>query len=558
MFKRFSKLVCILVLGISFSINAYADDSSNIANIATNTANTAARLNTIMQNYLADIKSDVQAIETNVGNIKTAVANTITSTLNTISTNINSIKGYVDGIEGYIDGIEGKLDNLYTRLGTINTNIANIGTNTDTIISNQNSSNSSITNIYNLLNTYSNGMLNEIRSSNLILKDQISVRRNSQTQDTITVSGNTTLGSVTYNLAGNYAYTYTYSNKQLTNTSELRYFNFNGLLIQRIQELKGIMYSGYNGVYDYIGTFATQVYTDLGYIGDELHLLYGLLNNFKTDNHNDIISFYTRNHNDIEAFSNRNHNDQVNILNYLNTYVQELLYRIYFNVGHNVVETTSTTVRTYNGTDYNFNLQSVNLNGGLYYFNLRGILSYYFNSINTHLTYVYTSYTDSESDRYMVTLLNNLPVLIRKYEFHTFNYNSSSKQINYENTYMYASFCGMLYWNLRNYLFTGLRAYFNYLNDNSVANNISNSVNTLSNNLTSYQTAEQQLQNRVQSSISSFIPDLSLLGGFVALSWVSSYLQQVYISLGSYGTVIMIGLLLAVCMQFIGYFRYKY
>lgn len=105
---------------------------------------------------------------------------------------------------------------------------------------------------------------------------------------------------------------------------------------------------------------------------------------------------------------------------------------------------------------------------------------------------------------------------------------------------------GMLYFFIKNYF------------DNGLASNISNSVSSLNNNLIAYQNAEQNLQNKVTSSIQSFIPDLSLLGGFVAISWVSNYLQQCYISLGSFGTVIMIGLLLGVCMQFIGYFRYKY
>lgn len=97
-----------------------------------------------------------------------------------------------------------------------------------------------------------------------------------------------------------------------------------------------------------------------------------------------------------------------------------------------------------------------------------------------------------------------------------------------------------------------------YLGHITIGDDIKTEVKSLSDNLTSYQNAEQGIQNRISSSIQSFVPDITLLSGFVAISWVSNYLQQVYVALGSYGTVIMIGLLLGVCMQFIGYFRYKY
>lgn len=42
-----------------------------------------------------------------------------------------------------------------------------------------------------------------------------------------------------------------------------------------------------------------------------------------------------------------------------------------------------------------------------------------------------------------------------------------------------------------------------------------------------------------------------------AVRWCSSYLQKVYVALGAYGYVITVALLLGLCMQFIGYFKYK-
>lgn len=501
MFKRLSKIICVLILGVSFSITTYADDSSNIANIATNTANTAARLNTIINNYLADIKSDVAAIDTNIGNIKTAVANTLTTAVNGINTRLDSIKGYVDGIEGYIDGLEGKLDNIYSRQATINTNIANIGTNTDTIISSLSGQSTSLDNTYNLLNTYTNGYLRDIRSEMLKISDNIVFNRSSASADTITLSNNATLGSVSYTLKPVTQYTFSVTNNVLTPTATYSYGNFHNHIMVSYGNVLGLTISGFNYLHD-------RLFTDLGYIGSELHLTYGLIDNFKDANHTDIIAFKDANHTDLLGFWASNHTDITTFKSAFDSWVTlwkapaKLIYILKDVLSVRRIEENPTTVTltTFDG--------------------------------NT--TYALWSY----NQKYMA-------------------YNSNSHQFQIGEQLRYVNFPGMLHmalWGINE----SLTALGNYHNDNSVANSISNSVTTLSNNLTSYQAAEQQLQNRVSSSISSFVPDLSLFGGFVALSWVSNYLQQVYISLGTYGTVIMIGLLLAVCMQFIGYFRYKY
>lgn len=97
-----------------------------------------------------------------------------------------------------------------------------------------------------------------------------------------------------------------------------------------------------------------------------------------------------------------------------------------------------------------------------------------------------------------------------------------------------------------------------YLGHITIGENIKTEVQSLSNNLTSWQTAEQNIQNQVQSYITNFAPDVTRWSAFVAMNWVSSYLSQVLLALGTYGQVIMIGLFLGVCMQFIGYFRYKF
>lgn len=69
--------------------------------------------------------------------------------------------------------------------------------------------------------------------------------------------------------------------------------------------------------------------------------------------------------------------------------------------------------------------------------------------------------------------------------------------------------------------------------------------------------AEESIMQSINSGISSFNPDVNQFGAFRALGWCSNYLQLVFLRLGTYGTVLLIGLLLGVCMQFVGYFRYK-
>lgn len=94
-------------------------------------------------------------------------------------------------------------------------------------------------------------------------------------------------------------------------------------------------------------------------------------------------------------------------------------------------------------------------------------------------------------------------------------------------------------------------------NDNTPLGNLQDSVDDIKDQLVNVENQEQSIITSIRSGIDDFAPDLSQIGSFKALSWCSNYLQQIYVNLGVYGTVILIGLLLGVCMQFIGYFRYK-
>lgn len=94
-------------------------------------------------------------------------------------------------------------------------------------------------------------------------------------------------------------------------------------------------------------------------------------------------------------------------------------------------------------------------------------------------------------------------------------------------------------------------------NDNTPLGNLQDSVDDIKDQLVNVENQEQSIITSIRTGIDNFAPDLTQIGSFKALSWCSNYLQQIYVALGSYGTVILIGLLLGVCMQFIGYFRYK-
>lgn len=87
--------------------------------------------------------------------------------------------------------------------------------------------------------------------------------------------------------------------------------------------------------------------------------------------------------------------------------------------------------------------------------------------------------------------------------------------------------------------------------------NLQDQVDDIADTLAEAESKENAVISSISSSINSFNPDLTSIGAFRALSWSSNYLQQVFLALGTYGTVILVGLLLGVCMQFIGYFKYK-
>lgn len=87
--------------------------------------------------------------------------------------------------------------------------------------------------------------------------------------------------------------------------------------------------------------------------------------------------------------------------------------------------------------------------------------------------------------------------------------------------------------------------------------NMEEAVENVTSTFESVEAQEQAVVDSISSHINSFNPNVSDFGIFRAIPWMSNYLQQIYISLGTYGTVITVGLFLGVCMQIIGFLRYK-
>lgn len=99
-----------------------------------------------------------------------------------------------------------------------------------------------------------------------------------------------------------------------------------------------------------------------------------------------------------------------------------------------------------------------------------------------------------------------------------------------------------------------------YDDSTNVSQNMQQMTSDIGTAATTFQDLNQKEQvaiNQIQQGFETFLPDVTQFQSFRAITWCSNYLQQIYVALGAYGTVIFIALLFGVCLQFIGYFRYK-
>lgn len=82
-------------------------------------------------------------------------------------------------------------------------------------------------------------------------------------------------------------------------------------------------------------------------------------------------------------------------------------------------------------------------------------------------------------------------------------------------------------------------------------------VEDAQNAISALEQSEAQIKNTYLPAVNSFLPDASDIGSLSAVSYFGNYLQRIFVALGAFNIPIIAALTLAVCMQLIGYFKYK-
>lgn len=421
-------------------------------------------------------------------------------------------------------------DSTFTKDVTIQSSTVNLDSNANVILGSSSQMDTLLghTNSINIaINNLVNGT-NFILGHVYIIEDNLKNPRISTTQQTVSLPSQSPYSTVSYTLFSRTYYTYSVSNNQIVSTSETRYFNFAGLLMTRLSEIKNAMFAGLNliaqrntNVENYLAILIDNISTPRTRANPYTVTITTLSGNTVTYDLGPLTvnTFAVGDNLEIVNESVSRYSNYMGYWNFKTNEIKQLLRCLFEILKRSFISLLS---KTYIMTD---NLSVCRYSSSPATVSLTSIWG-------TDVTY---------------------PLMERSIR----SFNFTNDQYNYSYVTRYCNFAGLLYAHLR-VMGDAFTAYFQYQNAVNPGGMINNAVSDLSNNLTNYQTAEQNLQNQVTSSIQNFIPDLSLWGGFTAIVWASDYLQQIYLSLGSYGTVIMVGLLLGVCMQFIGYFRYKY
>lgn len=94
-------------------------------------------------------------------------------------------------------------------------------------------------------------------------------------------------------------------------------------------------------------------------------------------------------------------------------------------------------------------------------------------------------------------------------------------------------------------------------NDWEAAQGFKDAQDTIDNLTEDMSSAESAITDTVLPNIQDFSPDPSDVASLSGLSFVGSFIQDFYLALGVFGIPVMLSLVLAVCMQLIGYFKYK-
>lgn len=189
----------------------------------------------------------------------------------------------------------------------------------------------------------------------------------------------------------------------------------------------------------------------------------------------------------------------------------------------------------FNFASYNKDNGQITFTTRSYYCNFAGQLYLTYNSIVTYLK----AYLDMFDSWYRPN-----GSLASQWYFEVYNSDTGEKEST--------NLAGVLY-NISWYLGNMFE-----MNTWSADTELDGPISDLNDKFNEMDDAENNIWNSVSSAFDGFAPDSSDITELSAIGWVSNYLQQVFVSLGAFNIPIMVALMLGVCMQFIGYFKYKY
>lgn len=491
--KKLSKIGLSLLLAASFIMPAYAVDWSTTDQTHLKNADENT-YNTYVR--LGSTNTHLNNINTKLTNIYNDVGNIENAVTNTIASTINTISTTLTSIKGYVDQLEGYVDGVESKLDTISGALATSNGNWVT------------------LGNYIDAIYNTDAANGTVLTDIYNLLNGGNSPDTLL------LKDIRWNMAilkdNICVFRLEQSNPSVTlsNSFGLDNVTYN-LYAMTTKQLSVTDYriSISNGTRYYVnfnGMWAMRI-NELYYMcGQVGNLISAQIDNLLTDTgyigtelhltYQLLDAFKSANHTDITSFATANHTDITDFISLFKQY--GLRFMLFWD---------NMTVYRSSNTQDTITSSFAGLEG----------------------SYTLKAYTDYSSSFTANTGL--------------FELTSSTK---------YGNTLGILCSYPRN-MVTHFRSYLGYLNDNNPASTITNSVAALDQNLTQLEQAESQVTTSAIQRINNFLPDPNSIGALSALSWGSNFLQRIFVALGAFNIPILCALVLSVCMQFIGYFKYK-
>lgn len=288
------------------------------------------------------------------------------------------------------------------------------------------------------------------------------------------------------------------------------------------------------------------------------------------------------------------------ITNIENTIATPLIY-LYMQLGIQVYQTSGGTYSlTFNNKTYTINLLRITFQGNSYYFNGRGTLEYYLNSIFRNISINSVASTNP-------SIYNGLPVILGTYTLNTYSYDSTNDVISVSSESIITGMMGFImrycnttivsyinsniayladtwyrwyspnisaansqFWIAFNtdtevYDHVNLSTVFGYITwylgqlyiqGNEAAADISQSVDDMSTAFTDLESKENQINTNIKNSLNSvdsFFNLPTIASGSVVIGW----LQYMWVSLGMFQGVTIIAWALIILTIVTGFYKVK-